>query len=105
MVKPNKLINPTPQNNGLDGKWRREDGLTIEVKGENAYFVLFGASTWKDIANTGLVSVGDLKWTNINDDIVDRVNGLPYKCPHNDKETIDENKHVVRMTKSILTAF
>jgi hypothetical protein len=30
----------------------------------------------------------------INDDIVDTVNGLSYKCHHDDKETIDENEYV-----------
>ena len=41
----------------------------------------------------------------INDDIVDTANGLPYKCIHDDKETIDENEYVIRMAKTILTAF
>jgi hypothetical protein len=41
----------------------------------------------------------------INDDIVDMVNGLPYKFHHDDKETIDENEYVIRIAKTILTAF
>ena len=33
------------------------------------------------------------------------VSGLPYKRLNDDKENIDEHKYVVRMAKTILTAF
>jgi len=50
--------------NSLEGTWKRDDGLVIEVRGQNAYFVTFSLD-WQTVANAGFVSIGDLKMRNM----------------------------------------
>lgn len=40
-----------------------------------------------------------------DDDVVDTVNGVPYKWVHKDKNTSDKNKGVVWIAGTILSAF
>jgi hypothetical protein len=58
------FIDPKITPSGLEGNWKRNDGLIIEVKGDSAYFVSFSRN-WQQVADAGFVYIGDKKWRNI----------------------------------------
>ncbi|MFW6224409.1 MAG: hypothetical protein ACOC4R_01985 [Bacteroidota bacterium] len=60
------LAGHSVQPQGLDGTWKIENNdLTVEIRGDKAYFVSFGSTNFQTMASQGMLSIGDLKMKNI----------------------------------------